>query len=161
MCRCAPPRTKEGGRRAGDRAPISGWMTAPALPPTSARSRARAACRPRGRLSALRRRTSGAASRGGAGAWAVLSQGHPRPAALTSTPRPKWSTPVPRVSPPGCLTGGSGGCTPAGPALQSHVAFLYPQSAARCLHERTPLATRDERRGAPAPRERGAEHAGT
>ena len=48
MCRCAPPRTK-GGRRAGDRAPMTGWVAAPAVPPPSARARARAACRPRGR----------------------------------------------------------------------------------------------------------------
>ena len=63
--------------------------------------------------------------------------------------------------PPGCLTGGSGGCTPAGPALQSPVAFVYPQSAERGIQDRTQLATRDWRRGAQAPPELGAEHAET
>jgi hypothetical protein len=33
----------------GDRAPMTGWVAVPALPPTSARSRAGAAWRPRGR----------------------------------------------------------------------------------------------------------------
>jgi len=124
MCRCAPPRTK-GGRRAGDRAPISGRVTAPALPPTSARSRARAACRPRGRrrmvpptgtwrrplrcrLSALRRRTSGAASRGGAGAWCHTELRTSRPAVPTSTPRPKAYGGF--ASPPSGHAGHAHGC---------------------------------------------------
>src|SRR5262249_57662666 len=63
--------------------------------------------------------------------------------------------------PPGCLTGGSGGCTPAGPALQSPVAFVYPPSAERGIQERTQLATMDGRRGAPAPPDLGEEHAET